>query len=65
MQVEQKLSIANNNKFKPKWTVLFHNSEKVCRKLSLKHLMFVVFLVGKYSGSPKNIILQGNHSDTK
>ena len=25
----------------------------------------VVFLVGKYSGSPKNIILQGNHSNTK
>ena len=25
----------------------------------------VVFLVRKYSGCPKNIILQGNHSDTK
>ena len=25
----------------------------------------VVFLVRKYSGCPKIIILQGNHSDTK
>ena len=43
MQVEQKLSIVNKNKFKPKWAVLFHTSEKVCRKLSLKRLMFVCF----------------------
>ena len=32
---------------------------------NIKDKVSVVFLVRKYSGCPKNIILQGNHSDTK
>ena len=46
MQVEQKLSIANKKKFMPnRTTVLFHTfSEKVCRKLSFKHLMLHTFM---------------------